>query len=86
MSIHKQQVGPSTKQGLIILTILLSIGLAIVTWVSSISGRGTAPAADADNADISSINSCLDTATQSFNKQWPDGELHRHSTTILQLS
>ncbi len=73
MATQAKQVGPSTKQGLIILAIILLIGLAIVVWISSISGWSTS-SEDRENANIAAITSCLNTATESIQSQWPEGE------------
>ena len=71
MATQKQQTGISTKQGLVVLAILAAIGFGIIMGVASLGSNSSV--ANESN-DITAINSCLSSATERLNEEWPDGD------------
>lgn len=61
------------KSGLIALLVLILIGVVVVVWIGFMNSWQFSSSKQEDS-DIAAINSCLGTANQTFNEQWPDGE------------
>ena len=62
------------KSGVIAILIVLLIGAAVVIWVINSMNASQPDTSSQNNTDVAAINSCLDSAWTTLQKQWPEGE------------